>query len=197
MKRAARARPNCSTMSFCTTGVAVAVSAMTGAGRSAADVLAEHPVVGAKIVSPLRDAVRLVDSDERGLTLGEHFNETGNTQPLRREEEELQLAVEVFAADFARGGAVHPGMNAADAQAERGELGELVFHERDERADDEGGSSADDGGKLVAERLAGAGGHDEQHVASGDGGFADFLLVEAEGWESEDGGEDFGGVVSD
>jgi hypothetical protein len=42
-----------------------------------------------------------------------------------------------------------------------------------------------DGGELVAERLAGAGGHDQQHVAAVDGGAADGFLVGAEGGEAE------------
>ena len=40
--------------------------------------LAEGAVIGAEIVAPLRDAMRLVDCDEGGLTLGEHFREAGH-----------------------------------------------------------------------------------------------------------------------
>ena len=54
-------------MSSWTAGVAVAVSAMIGAGRSSGKPLAEHAVVGPEVVTPLRDAVRLVDGDERRL----------------------------------------------------------------------------------------------------------------------------------
>ena len=43
----------------------------------------------------------------------------------------------------------------------------LVGHERHERAHDKGHAFHDDGGHLVAHRLAGAGGHDRQHVATG------------------------------
>ena len=66
-----------------------------------------------------------------------------------------------------------------------GELGGLVFHEGDERADDQGGAAAGDGGELVAEGFAGAGGHDEQDVAAVGGGAADGFLVGAEGCEAE------------
>jgi hypothetical protein len=52
------------------------------------------------------------------------------------------------------------------------------------------------GGELVAEGFAGAGGHDEQDVAASGGGFADLLLVGAEVRVAEDpveeGGEGFG-----
>ena len=68
-----------------------------------------------------------------------------------------------------------------------GELGGLVVHEGDQGADDQRGAAAGDGGKLVAEGLAGAGGHDEENVAAVGGGAADGFLVGAEGGEAEGG----------
>ena len=50
------------------------------------------------------------------------------------------------------------------AKPERPELRDLVLHQRDERADDQRGAAARDAGQLVAERFAGARGHDEQDV---------------------------------
>ena len=85
-------------------------------------------------------------------------------------------------------------MDARDAQTECGELGDLVLHERDERRDDQRGSAARDGGKLVAERLPRPGGHDQQQVAAGDGGAADRFLVGAKARESEDGVQKLGEV---
>jgi hypothetical protein len=76
-------------------------------------------------------------------------------------------------------------VDAGYAETGGGELGGLVVHEGDERADDEGGASAGDGGELVAEALAGSGGHDEEDVATVGGGSADGLLVGAEGGEAE------------
>src|SRR6185437_6889579 len=89
------------------------------------------------------------------------------------------------AADFARGGAIHSGVDAADAQTARGEFGTLVLHEGDEWADDEPCASAYDCRELVAKRFAGAGGHDEQKVSSCNGGLAGFLLVGPEAGMSE------------
>ena len=77
-------------MSSCTSGVAVAVSAMTGAGRSGWQVLAEHAVVRPEIVAPLRNAVRFVDGDEGGLALRQHFGKARHPEPFRRDEEKLQ-----------------------------------------------------------------------------------------------------------
>ena len=85
-------------------------------------------------------------------------------------------------------------MDAGDAQAGGGELGGLVVHERDERRDDQRGAAAGDGGKLVAEGLARAGGHDEQRVAAVDDGAADGLLIGAEGGEAEGGVEESGEI---
>ena len=62
------------------------------------EMLAEHAVVGAEIVTPLRDAVGFVDGDERGLALGEHLREAGDAQALGGDEEEVEFAVEVVAA---------------------------------------------------------------------------------------------------
>ena len=132
-----------------------------GSGPERGEILAEHAVVGAEIVAPLRDAVGFVDGDERGLAFGEHFGEAGDAQALRGDEEELQGPVEVIDAGLAGGGAVAAGVDALDREAAFLQFGDLVFHEGDERADDEGGAAARDGGQLIAERLARAGGHDE------------------------------------
>jgi hypothetical protein len=53
----------------------------------------------------------------------------------------------------------HGGRN-----AHVGELRHLVLHERDERADHQHGAAERQRGKLVAERLAAAGGHDDGGV---------------------------------
>ena len=54
-------------MSSRTGGEAVAVSATTGGRPRPADEVAERQVVGAEVVAPGRDAVRLVDRDQAGL----------------------------------------------------------------------------------------------------------------------------------
>src|SRR3954451_1286358 len=58
--------------------------------------------------------------------------------------------------------------------------------------DYEGGAARRDGRQLVAERFAGAGGHDEQDVAAGDDGLADGFLAWAEGGGAEGGLEEVG-----
>ncbi len=127
--------------------------------------LAEGAVVGAEVVAPGGDAVGLVDGDEGGLAAGEHLGEAGDAHALGGDEEEVEGAVEVVAAGLAGVFAGEAGVDAGDAEAEGGELGGLVVHEGDERGDDERGAAAGDGGELVAEAFAGAGGHDEEDVA--------------------------------
>ena len=146
-----------------------------GAVAQRGQILSEHAVVGAKIVTPLRDAVRLVNGDERGRTLGEHLRKSGNAKAFGRDEKKVECAGEIVDAGLARDGAVEAGVDARHAQVECGELRDLVFHERDQRRDDERGSAESDGGKLVAERLPCPGGHDQQQVAALDGGAADRL----------------------
>ena len=48
--------------------------------------LPEHTIVRTKVVPPLRDAVGLVNGDQRWFPFCEHLDETGHPQPLRGDE---------------------------------------------------------------------------------------------------------------
>jgi len=61
-------------------------------------VVAQGAVVGPKIVAPCTDAVRFVDRNQRGPTSCQAFHKAGNTQPLRCNEQELELSIHVVAA---------------------------------------------------------------------------------------------------
>src|SRR5205085_1236758 len=95
-------------------------------------------------------------------------------------EEEVELPVEVVAADLARGEAVAPRVDPLRGEAERAELGDLVLHQRDQGRDDERRAGAGEAGELVAERFAGSRRHDEERVLPGRHGAADGLLVRPE-----------------
>ena len=84
----------------------------------ARQVAAEHAVVRPEVVAPLRDAVRLVDRDERRLALGEHLGKARDAQALRRDEEKVELAGEVIDASLPGGGAVAAGVDALDRAAQ-------------------------------------------------------------------------------
>ena len=127
-----------------------------------------------------------VDGDEDGLALGEHLGEAGDAHALGSDKEEVEGAGEVVAAGLAGVVAGEAGVDAGDTEAEGGELGGLVVHEGDERADDQCGAVASEGRELVAEALAGSSRHDEKDVAAAGGGLADDLLVRAKLAVTED-----------
>jgi len=154
-------------------------------GSEGRKIIAQGAVVGPEVVSPLRDAVGFVDCDERGPSLGEHLGKSGNSHAFGGDEEKLELAGEEVAAGLASFVAGETGVDAGDFEAESGELGGLVIHERDERANNESGSSAGDSGELVAEAFASTGWHNQQNVAALGGGAADSFLIGPEGRESE------------
>ncbi len=60
------------------------------------------------------------------------------------------------------------------------------MHQRDERRDDECRPFADDGGQLIAERLARAGRHHCERVLSREDALHDLILHAAEMVEAED-----------
>ena len=147
--------------------------------------LCDPEVRRAEVVAPLRDAVGLVDGDERRLALAQHLGEAGDAQPFRRDKEEVEIAAEVVHASLPRECAIKAGVNARDREAERGEARCLIVHERDERADDERGPAARDGGELVAEGFAGTGRHHQQNVFAFGGSAANGFLIGAEGGVAE------------
>ena len=148
--------------------------------------LAQQPVVGTEVVAPLGDAVRLVDRDQLRPATFQELDEAGDAQPLGRDEQEVQLAVAVEPAGLPRLVPRPPGVDAFGAQPELAQLGRLILHQRDERREDEGRTAAEQARKLVAERLAGAGRHDDEAVVAVRRAAADLFLVGAEGGVAED-----------
>ena len=148
----------------------------------------EAEVVGPEVVAPLRDAVRLVDDEQADLDVLHRLQERRRGEALGRDVEQAQLAVGGGLQRGAVVGGVALGVDERDAAGRdlRQRL-DLVLHERDERRDDERHVVAHERGQLVAQRLAGAGRHDDEHVARGraDRGADGVLLTGAEGVEAE------------
>ena len=71
-------------------------------------------------------------------------------------------------------------MNSRYAQSQRGQLGCLIIHERNQWAYDEGCTASRDSRQLVAKALSCAGRHDQQEVAARKRGLANLLLVGSE-----------------
>src|ERR1700757_1823221 len=113
--------------------------------------LAKHPIVWSKIVAPLRDTVRLVDRDQRGLALGEHFGKPCHAKPLWGDEEELQLATQVVGRDTAGSFTIATRMNALNSEPSLLQLQHLIVHQRDERTDHESRPASCQSWQLVTE----------------------------------------------
>ena len=148
----------------------------------------EAEVVRPEVVAPLRDAVRLVDDEQPDLRGLHRLQERRRGEALGRDVEQAQLAGGGGLQRGAVVGGVALGVDERDAAGRdlRQRL-DLVLHERDERRDDERHVVAHERGQLVAQRLAGAGRHDDEHVARGraDRGADGVLLAGAEGVEAE------------
>ena len=149
------------------------------AGEGVAE-LAEVAVVGAELVPPLRDAVRLVDGDERRVRLGQEAAEPGHGETLRRDVQQLRPPLEDAALRV--GGLLRRerAVDVARADAVRVQRVHLVLHQRDQRRDDERGPVEHQRGELVAERLPAAGGHQREAVLPVEDVRDDVLLHRAE-----------------
>ena len=102
--------------------------------------LIEPEIIGAKIVAPHRETMRFVDREKRDRALAERFQKRPTPETFRRDVDELEFAsrqcADALALFFGRDRAVYQrGRNAAAL-----ERVDLVFHERDQRRDDDGGA---------------------------------------------------------
>ena len=150
----------------------------------------ELQVFRAEIVAPLRDAVRFVDG-EQGQLAGfgervEHGQRAVEQQAFRGDVDEVELAAEDRLFDRLRFAPVEGGVEAGGLDAELGQRIDLVLHQGDEGRNDHGAARAEQGGNLVAQALAAAGGHENQGIAAA-GDMADDLgLFAAKGRVAED-----------
>ena len=163
---------------------------------------AEVAVAGAEVVAPLGDAVRLVDREEGDIDAAEPRDEATVGEALGRDVEEAEIALGGAAED---GGLLIAGNGRVDGgggDAVAGEGVDLVLHQGEERGDDEGEAIEEEGGELVADALAAAGGEHGEGVAPGEHGGDDLGLAGEELAVAEDlaellagGGEGAGVVV--
>ena len=130
--------------------------------------LSEREIGGTEIVAPFRDAVRLVDRDQGGRNDLEQAAELVAGERLGRGEDEERAALRDACQTLAAIGDAHRAVEADRRHAELLHLEILVLEQREQRRDDHRGLRQEQRRKLVAERLAAAGGHDEQRVAPGE-----------------------------
>ncbi len=146
-----------------------------GRGRQRHERSLRHPlpeagdpqVGGPEVVPPLRDAVSLVDRHQRDI----HFPHPGvknpRLDPLRRDIEQLHIPVHaVIQRDIdLPGGHGRVDRDGIDPPPPKGV--DLVFHQSDERRDDDRHPRQSECRDLVAERLSAAGGQQRQRIAAG------------------------------
>ena len=127
----------------------------------------EPEVVGPEVVPPLGHAVRLVDHEQADPGVADALEEPGRGEPLGRDVEQPQVTARGALERPAVGRRVLLGVDQADV-AGRDPLDRLhlVLHQRDQRRDDDREVGPHERRQLVAERLARAGRHDHQHVAT-------------------------------
>ena len=88
------------------------------------------------------------------------------TQALRRDQNHFVFAVGETLQAFILFGGGEGRVDEGGGDVAFDQAINLIFHQRDEGRDDEGGAVEAERGELIDERLARAGGHDDQRIAS-------------------------------
>ena len=145
--------------------MAVAVKAAIGMSKKFLDP-AQAAVFGAKIVSPLRNAVRLVDHDIVGPAGRKRGHERFIAEPFRRDIEETATAGRPVVHRLLTLGKRNMAVQNGRRDAGELEFLDLVVHQADQGRHDQAVLLALHGGKLVAQRFAAPRGHDPEQVAA-------------------------------
>jgi hypothetical protein len=147
---------------------------------------AERLVVTAKIVAPLRDAMRLVDREEGDPAPAQHVEAMRHHQAFGRHVEEVERPVADRTLD-------RPGIARRQSGIERGGAHtglpqgvDLVLHQRDQGRDDDSDPGAQQRRQLIAQGFAAAGRHQHDRVAAADNVLDDLLLMTAKAGVAED-----------
>ena len=97
---------------------------------------AERLVVAAEIVAPLRDAMRLVDREQRDPAAPQQIEAMRHRQPLRRHVQQIELAAHYRAFDRGRLACRQSGIQRGRPHAGLAQRVDLVLHQRDQRRHD-------------------------------------------------------------
>ena len=142
------------------------------------DHFAEVEIGRPEVVSPLRDTVGLINHEKRDAQVGEHFDEGVVLELFGRHEDDLHRArCDAGHRDefllFREGRIERDGR----VDAEFGQHVELIFHQRDQRRDDDRGSFEEQGRELIAQRFSGTRRKDCQRVLAGHDPSDDLFLA--------------------
>ena len=143
-----------------------------GAGRQLGEQRADAAVVGAEVVAPVGDAVRLVDDEQaggRGQLGQDGVAEAGVVEPLGADQQHVDLAPGDRRRRPASQSSTLAELTVTARMPARCGGGDLVAHQRQQRADDDGRPGAagpqQRGGDEVDGRLAPAGALHDQRPA--------------------------------
>ena len=145
----------------------------------------ERAVFRAELVAPLRDAMRLIDGEQRELEMRQPIHRAACEQSFRRDIEQVELLLDQVAGDRAGFGGVQFGVQRAGRHAELAQRRHLVIHQRNQRRDHHGGAAPAQRRHLVADALAAARRRQHQRVAAGDDMAHHLFLLAAEPREPE------------
>jgi len=111
--------------------------------------------------------VRLVHRDEGRLRAAQPVQEAVHHEALGRDVEQLHAAGVDGAHDGRTLGAILAAVDHGRRHAGLAQPVHLILHQRDQGRDDDGEPAQVRGRRLVAERLAAAGGQDDERVTAG------------------------------
>ena len=152
--------------------------------KSAAQ-LADPQIIGAEIMPPLRDAMRLVHGNQADTDAPQHPHCRPGGEAFGRDVKELQATgferlPDLFGLFLGIARGQRTGLDAY-----RPERAHLIPHQRNQRRDHHGHALAQKRRKLKAQGFTATGGHDRQHVFAARDRVHDILLPGAEGIEPE------------
>ena len=130
-------------------------------------------------MSPLADTVSLVDGEEGYLYMAQQIVDLCH-QFLRRDIEEFHVTREAFTADDRIDGRIIAAVEGFGLNTVGTKALDLVFHQADERGDNDGGTRHRQCGNLIADALAATRWHQHQGVLALHDVLDDFLLVLSE-----------------
>ncbi len=121
-------------------------------------------IVGAEIMPPLRDAMRLVHGEGAHIRLAQEGERFRVAQTLRREIEQPQPAQFEAVMDPSPGFRRDVGVQGGGGQPERLELARLIAHQGDQRRHHQGQARTKKRRELIDHGFAGAGGGEDENV---------------------------------
>ena len=150
----------------------------------------ETAVLGAKIMAPFRDAMRLINRESAqahgGLQLGqEPAEKLRQQQTLRGQIQQLVVAAQQSLHALRRLASVQAGIQEGRWNAVVPQQTHLVLHQRDQRRYHHHHARLQQRGQLKTQGLAAAGGHHRQQIAAGQRIAHHGFLTRAERVEAE------------